>query len=326
MIEGKYVMGDQQRTVSLVVPVFNEETNILPFYEACSRALVSTSASMEIVFVDDGSTDATYTTIQELSQRDPRVRGLSLSRNFGSHAAILAGLEHARGAAVVIISVDLQDPPDLIPELLQRWKEGFHVVWAVRNGRDDPWSKRLFAQAFYWVLRKTALPNYPRTGMDFGLFDRRVVEVLSRIQESNPFITGLILWLGFRQTSVPYHRRARHSGTSKWPFWKRIKAALDAMVSFSYFPIRFISFFGMAVALLSLVYAAITLAVSLTTGQSAAGYPSLMVTVLFLGGVQLITLGVLGEYIWRGNDQGKGRPRYIVMDKTGVSDESSLKG
>lgn len=310
-------MNTTSSTLSVVVPVYNEDTNIQPFYEALVAILDRTNLQIEIIFVDDGSTDRSFDTISDLARNDTRIKCLRFSRNFGSHAAIMAGLRCATGDAAVMISVDLQDPPDLIPELINRWKEGFHVVWAVREDRDDPRVKKAFAAAFYKLFRAIALPDYPATGMDFGLFDRCVLESLRNLNELNHFITGMIVWLGFRQTRVLYNRRARHSGVSKWSFGKRIKNALDAFVSFSYVPIRFISYTGLCISITSFLFAGILIVRALFFGLGTPGWPSVMVAVLFIGGVQLMVLGILGEYIWRGTEQVRGRPQYIVMEAIG---------
>jgi len=306
-----------QNLLSVVVPVFNEETNIRPFYKEITNVLDKSDLQAEIIFIDDGSTDRSYELIGVLTQEDNRVKCLRFSRNFGSHAAILAGLHWATGDAAVIISVDLQDPPELIPELVRQWQQGFQVVWAVREGRDDPWLKKFFASVFYKLFRRIALPDYPASGMDFGLFDRCILEKLRNFKEMNYFITGMIVWLGFRKTKINYHRRSRRSGRSKWSIRKRIKYAIDAIISFSYFPIRFISYLGLFVSLASFLYALFLIARKLIFGFGAPGWASIMVAVLFIGGVQLIMLGILGEYIWRTSDQVRQRPPYIVMEQIG---------
>lgn len=306
-----------EKKLSVVVPVYNEESNIEPFHQAISKILDKLDASSEIIFVDDGSSDGTYDIVKSLSEKDGRIKGIRFSRNFGSHAAVYAGLRFASGDAAIMISVDLQDPPELIPELVLKWKEGYHVVWAVREGRDDPFLKKAFAALFYNLFRRIALRDYPKTGMDFGLFDRVVIHNLRNCHELNAFITGMIVWMGFRQAQVPYYRKDRHSGISKWSARKRVKAALDAIVSFSYFPIRFISYLGILISFFSLIYAGVLIVGRVFFGMGGAGWPSVMVTVLSLGGVQLITLGVLGEYIWRGSEQVRGRPPFIIMDAMG---------
>jgi len=274
----------------------------------------------EIIFVDDGSSDKSFDIISHLSQKDARVKCLRFSRNFGSHAALLAGLRKACGAAAVIISADLQDPPELIRDLVEKWRQGYHTVWAVRESRKDPFAKKLFAATFYRLFRRIALPNYPPSGMDFGLFDRRILDNLKRLHEINYFIPGLILWLGFRQAYISYHRRSRHSGRSKWTVRKRTKNAVDAIVSFSYFPIRLISYTGFFVSLLAFLYVVFLVTRKLFFGLGTPGWVSVFVAVLFLGGLQLMMLGILGEYIWRTTDQVRSRPSYILMDQIGFDD------
>ncbi len=307
--------------ISVVVPMHNEETNIRIFHETLSNAVRDCGASFEFIFVDDGSTDATFSTVQDIARSDRRLKALRLSRNYGSHAAVLAGLRMASGNAAVMISADLQDPPAMIPALIERWREGFHIIWAVREGRDDPFFKKMLAAAFYNLFTRIALKDYPETGMDFGIFDRQVLDHLKTFSENNFDIVLVIMSLGFRQCSIPYHRQIRHSGHSKWSMGKRIKAALDLIVSYSYTPIRFISYMGILVSLTSFLYALFLIVNTLVFGHDAGGWPSIMVTILFLGGIQLIMLGILGEYVWRCNDQVKKRPQYIIMDTIGFDED-----
>ena len=295
--------------------------NIRTFHEALTGALADGEADIEIIFVDDGSTDATFRIVEGLALQDKRVRAVRLSKNFGSHAAVLAGLRSATGHAAVMISADLQDPPAMIPALIQKWREGFHIVWAVREGRDDPFFKKMLANAFYRLFTRIALKDYPATGMDFGLFDRSVLDHLHTFTENNFDIVLVIMSLGFRQCQLPYFRRARHSGHSKWSLTKRIKAAVDLIVSYSYFPIRCISYLGIGISLVSFLFALFLIISNLLFGRAPIGWPSIMVAVLFLGGVQLIMLGILGEYVWRCNDQVKRRPQYIVMETIGFDDK-----
>jgi len=273
--------------------------------------------------VDDGSRDRTFQLVSELARQDPRVKALRFSRNFGSHPAMTAGMRHARGDAAVIISVDLQDPPALIGRFIQQWRAGYHVVWGVREGRDDPWSKKLLANGFYALIRRIAIPDYPPQGMDCGLFDRKVIEAFNGFAEVSRIVPTLLIWAGFRQTLVPYFREARRSGESKWPLAKRIKAAIDIIVSFSYLPIRFMSYLGMFISCLGFLYAAFLIVRRVFFGLGGAGWPSVMVAILFLGGVQLLMLGILGEYIWRTSEQVRARPLYIVMDDIGF-EQSTL--
>lgn len=315
---GSYNMRTRS-LLSVVVPAFNEESNVRLFYDAITEALVDLQdeVDLEIIIVDDGSSDSTFELVSQLAIADSRVRGLRLSRNFGSHAALMAGMRSARGDSVVILSIDLQDPPALIPKLVARWREGFHVVWATREGRDEGVLTKLFACSFYWVFRRIALPEYPAKGTDFGLFDRCVVDNLVTLKEVNHFIIGQIVWLGFRVSTIEYRREKRASGRSKWSIGRKIKNALDAIVSFSYFPIRLISYVGLFVSATSFFYAAVIVFLKLFVApDSPFGWASTTVAILFLGGVQLTMLGVVGEYVWRCNEQLKGRPQYIVMETT----------
>lgn len=314
-------MSDKQ-LVSIVVPVLNEETNIEPFYEQLTKAASSWDVDIEILFVDDGCTDTSFEIMSRLRKKDPRVHALRFSRNFGSHAALSAGLRHAKGAAAALISVDLQDDPALIGTFIDEWRKGNHVVWGVRATRDDPWAKTMFANAFYAVIRKLALPNYPPKGMDFGLLDRKVIDAFNGFEEVNRIVPTLLIWAGFKQVLVPYHRKGRLSGVSKWSFAARIKAAVDIIVSFSYVPIRAISYTGLAASFVGFAYGGVLIFNRLANGVGAAGWPSVMVTVLFLGGLQLTMLGVLGEYVWRTSEQVRRRPLYIVMERLGLDERS----
>lgn len=304
--------------LSVVVPIKDEESNIRPFYERLAPVLDQLDLNAEIIFVDDGSRDRSYELVGTLAQTDPRIKGIRFSRSFGSHAAIMAGFRWAAGDAVVMISVDLQDPPELLPTLVDRWRQGFHVVWAAREARQDSLEQKAFAWTFYRLFRRIGLRDYPASGMDFGLVDRSVIDHLKDFGELNLLITGIIVWLGFRQTVVTYERRTRASGLSKWSFGNRVKVAVDAITAFSSFPIRFISYSGLLISLVSFLYAGVIIVRRLFFGSGTiAGWPSVMVTMLFLGGVQLTMLGVLGEYLWRALAQTRGRPLYVVMDRIG---------
>lgn len=308
----------RQPIISIVTPVYDEEMNIEPFY----RELVANISQLdefawEIIFVDDGSTDRSVAEILRLRETDDRVKVLQLSRNFGSHPAMTAGLSYASGDAAVIMSVDLQDPANVIKDFLVEWRKGYHVVWGIRKSRKDPWGKRLLASIFYKFCRRVALKNFPEGGLDCSLFDRRVIDEFLKINERHAYLFASVLWMGFRQAYVPYDRRVRSAGVSKWPFAKRLKAAVDIIVSFSYFPIRFMSYLGITASVLSFIYAGALVIEAIFFGRAVAGWPSLMVAILFFGGVQLTMMGVLGEYIWRGTDQVKGRPRFLVMEEIG---------
>jgi glycosyltransferase involved in cell wall biosynthesis len=310
---------------SAVVAALNEEDSLEAFYARMVPVLDELFSDWEMIVVDDGSTDRTAAILRELHERDPRVRAVRLSRNFGSHAAIAAGLDHARGDLAVILAADLQDPPEVIPEFVARWREGYEIVWGAREARDDPPLRRWFARGFYGLVRRTALPGIPRTGTgSFCLIDRSVIQSFRRFEERNRMTFGIISWSGFSQTQVPYTRAARHAGRSKWSFGNLVKAAVDTFVSFSYVPIRLISYFGIAVSALSFVFGAYVLIDYAANGTGLRGWPSLMAAILFLGGVQLITLGVVGEYVWRIAEESKRRPLYLVRERIGtepVADE-----
>jgi dolichol-phosphate mannosyltransferase len=310
--------GDARRElVTLVSPVYCEEENLERFYEELMLALRGADFDVEILFVNDGSRDATPEILAQLAERDPRVRVLTFSRNFGALAAMTAGLYHASGEAVVVMSVDLQDPPSLIRSFVDHWREGYDIVWGVRDARDDPALKTLLARGFYWVIRRLAFPEFPRGGMDTGLFSRRVVDVYRTLPERHSSPIASIYDLGFRQAYVPYERRARERGTSGWPVWKRINTAIDIITGFSYLPIRIMSTVGALFCVAALSYAAVIVYRALFMGLGGEGWPSLAVLVLFIGGVQMIFLGVIAEYLWRTNQELRSRPRYIIVEDYG---------
>lgn len=314
----------RQPVISIVVPALNEQENILPFYEVTKEVIDSLPDFVwEIVFVDDGSTDSTVDRVLALRETDPRVCILQLSRNFGSYAAIKAGFDYAHGDAIISISADLQDPPELFRSFAARWQEGYHIVWGVREQRDDPWSKKFAANMFYRLIRRLGLTDLPNHGMDCGLFDRRVIDAFREIHDKNAITFMTIYWMGFRQARVNYHRQARRFGTSNWPVGKRVKSALDVITAFSFLPVRLISLVGLTISIIAFIGAVIVLVNKLVLGLGELGWPSLMITVLFLGGVQMLMLGIIGEYLWRINSEVRGRPQYIVMSDSGFEDRKS---
>lgn len=314
------------RLISVVVPAMNEQDSVRPFYEAVRAVIDSlTDFQWDIVFVDDGSTDQTVERILAIREEDPQVRLLQLSRNFGSYAALRAGFDYALGDAVITISADLQDPPHLFKAFTERWSEGNHIVWGVRERRDDPWSKRVAAGIFYRIIRYLAFANLPEQGMDCGLFDRRVVDVFRQIRDKNSITFMTIYWMGFRQARVPYHRQSRQFGSSKWPVGKRINSALDVITAFSYLPVRISSYLGLIISIVSFIGALIVLFNRLVMGIGGWGWPSLMVAVLFMGGVQMLMLGIIGEYLWRINSEVRERPQYIVMEEFGFDGHNSYR-
>jgi len=313
-------MSDDGRViVSVIVPVFNEEENIGPLHreiDEVSRKLED--ADLEMVFVDDGSADRSFSMLEELASRDERVKVVKLSRNFGSHAAILAGLTRASGDVVVNLSADLQDPPELIGRLLARWREGHDIVWAVREARggEDGWMKVLLANLFYFLSRKFVMKETPATGTDIVLMDRRVVRELISLPERNFFLFHMIRWMGFRQAEVTYWRRSRHAGRSKWGLDKRVKAAIDVFAGYSYAPIRLITYTGLIFFGTGVLYG-LGLVVKYIFGASQGAGP-VMPVLLSVSGVQLVVLGILGEYVWRTLDQVRGRPRFVIEREIGI--------
>ena len=311
--------------LSVIVPVKDEERGIAPFVARVSAVLdalrdpAGGALGWEIMFVDDGSRDSTLAAILAAHRADPRVRGLSLSRNFGKEAALSAGLDHARGQAVIPIDVDLQDPPEVIGEMLERWRAGFDVVYGVRRNRtSDTLPKRITAEFYYRAHNWLSSDKIPEHAGDFRLLDRKVVEVIRRMPERNRFMKGLFAWSGFRQTAVEYDRVERKMGETKFNYWRLWTLAIDGITSASTLPLRVWSYVGGAIALLALLYALYLVARTVFFGIDVAGYPSIMVATLFLGGVQLLSLGILGEYVGRILVEVKQRPIYVVRDRIGI--------
>jgi polyisoprenyl-phosphate glycosyltransferase len=311
---------------SAIVPCLNEEETLQPFYDRVSAILDSLfEERWELVFVDDGSTDGTMRVIAQLHARDPRVRAVRLSRNFGSHVAIAAGLNNVTGDLAIILAADLQDPPETIPDFVAAWREGHDTVWGARETREDPLMRRVFARVFYGMIRRTALPGIPSTGTgSFCLIDRAVIDAFKRFPERNRLTFGIISWLGYSQTQVPYQRAPRYAGRSKWSFGQLAKTAVDTFVSFSYVPLRLISYFGFLVSAFAFAFGVYVILDHFIVGTALKGWPSLMAAILFLGGVQLLTLGIVSEYIWRISEESKRRPLYLVRDTLGLEPDPRL--
>jgi dolichol-phosphate mannosyltransferase len=296
--------------ISVVVPVYNEEENLPVLYDRLV-AVLRPLGSYEIVFVDDGSRDGSAGIVGDLERRDAGVRLVSFSRNFGHQAALSAGLDHARGRAVVLMDADLQDPPELLPRLVEQWERGYQLVYAVREARDEGPVKRATAHLFYRALRAAAEVDIPVDTGDFCLMDRQVVDELCRLPEQNRFLRGLRSWVGFRQTGVPYERPARHAGDVKYTARKMVKLAVDGMLAFSSLPLRLASYLGFLTAAAGLGYLGVAVTDRLT-GQTTSGWASLVALILVVGGAQLIVTGVLGSYVARIYDETKRRPMYVV--------------
>jgi glycosyltransferase involved in cell wall biosynthesis len=310
--------------LSVVVPVKNEEDAIFPFVERVGGILetIACEQGWEILFVDDGSNDSTLAAIVAANQRDPRVRALSFSRNFGKEAALTAGLDHARGNAVIPMDADMQDPPEVLPEMVAKWRDGFDMVFGVRRCRNsDPLPKRLTANLYYRAHNWVSQQKIPENAGDFRLMDRKVVDVIRALPERNRFMKGLFAWAGFKQAAVEFDRAEREQGTTKFNYWKLWTLALDGITSASTVPLRIWSYVGALVALFALGYAGFIAIDTMVFGNRVPGYASIMTSVLFLGGIQLISLGVLGEYVGRILTETKQRPLYVVRDTVGIESQ-----
>ncbi len=299
---------------SVVLPIYNEEANLPELYRRLSAVLDEMGEPYELVFVDDGSRDRTVELLRTLHARDARVRVIRLTRNFGHQRAISAGLDYARGQAVIVMDADLQDPPEVIPLFVEKWREDFQVVYAVREKRKESVLKRMAYHSFYHALRAISRIDIPLETGDFCLMDRRVVEAIIALPERNRFVRGLRSWVGYRQVGLAYERDARFAGEPKYTFRKLASLALDGLVSFSYMPLRLATLSGFAVSAFSLLAAVYYLIKRLTVGLQPPGFATLVILITFLGGVQLITIGVVGEYIGHVLDEAKGRPAYMVRE------------
>ncbi|WP_245392648.1 glycosyltransferase family 2 protein [Salinicola halimionae] len=310
--------------LSIVVPVMNEESAIDRFLEAVNHALDSIVPQLEILFVDDGSTDSTLAGLRQRASADSRVRVLSLTRNFGKEAAMTAGLDHARGDAVVPMDVDLQDPPEVIVEFIRLWRDqGYDMIYGIRGSRDeDTQAKRTSAGLFYRFFNRLAETPIPSNAGDFRLMDRRVVEAIKRLPERNRFMKGLFSWPGYRSIGVYYDRPARKSGTSKFNFWKLWNFAIDGLVSFSTWPLRIWMYFGAVIAGFAFLYILLLVGRVIVVGSDVPGYASLMTAILFFGGMQLLSVGILGEYVGRLFIEAKQRPLYLVAEDSLVIEDS----
>ncbi len=316
-------MTPGQPLLSIIVPVMNEQDGIAPFVERVSAVLDGlddpAANAWEIIFVDDGSSDATLPAIMAARSRDSRICAISFSRNFGKEAGLTAGLDHARGQAVIPLDVDLQDPPEVIADMVREWRQGSEVVYGVRRNREsDSLPKRLTADLYYRAHNWLASDKIPEHAGDFRLLDRKVVDVIRAMPERNRFMKGLFAWSGFKQTAVEYDRVEREVGTTKFRYWKLWTLALDGITSTSTVPLRVWSYLGFVIAFFAFVFAVFIIVRTAISGADTPGYASLMTAVLFFGGLQLMSLGVLGEYVGRILTETKGRPIYVVRETLGL--------
>jgi len=306
---------EKSSLITIIAPIFNEIENLPVLYERISEVMEKSGNSWELLLIDDGSTDGSTDEIREMSKKDKRIKPIIFARNFGHQIAVTAGLDYSKGDAVVIIDSDLQDPPEVILELIEKWRDGYEVVYAVRAEREgETFFKKITASIFYRLIFKITDVKIPLDTGDFRLMDRKVVEVMNSMREHHRFLRGMSAWVGFKQIGVPYKRAARLTGETKYPFKKMLKLALTAITGFSYVPLQIATYIGFISAGVSLVAIPIVILLRILGSQQFIGQASTLIAVLFLGGVQLISLGILGEYIGRIYDEVKGRPLYIVSE------------
>jgi dolichol-phosphate mannosyltransferase len=308
-------------TYTIIAPIYNEVENIPLLYTRVSEVMAQTGEPWEFVMVDDGSSDGSTEAILELKAQDEKIKPVIFARNFGHQIAVTAGLDYSRGEAVIIIDADLQDPPEVILDLIKKWKEGFEVVYAVRAKRvGETWFKLFTASAFYRLIQRITDVNIPMDTGDFRLLDRKVVQVLNGMREKHRFLRGMSVWVGFKQTGVEYERAERFAGETKYPLKKMIRFASDAITGFSYFPLQLAMYLGFITAGISIISILAVIVLRLSGSQAFFGQATTLIAVLFLGGVQLISIGLLGEYIGRLYDEAKGRPLYITRENMEVEE------
>ncbi|CCI22487.1 glycosyltransferase family 2 protein [Microcystis aeruginosa] len=311
--------------ISVVVPLYNEEENVDALFGRLLAVLEALNTSYEVICVNDGSRDNTLKNLVEYHQRYPQIKVVNLSRNFGKDIAMSAGIDYSQGMAVIPIDADLQDPPELIAEMIEKWQQGYDVVYASRRVRiGESWFKRFSAEGFYQVINKLSQVSIPPNTGDFRLIDRRVVESIKKMPERQRFMKGIFAWVGYKQTSILFDREPRYQGQTKWNYWKLWNFAIDGITSFSFLPLKVWTYVGLIIALVSLVYASFLILRTIIFGIDVPGYASLMVAVLFLGGIQLLTLGIIGEYIGRVYEEVKGRPLYLVRDCYGFENREQI--
>lgn len=313
LIENKHT---NNTLVSIITPAYNEAKNLPEFYQQLKQMADEHQLNWQWLIIDDHSDDDTFQVISKMQKSDSRIKGIRFSRNFGSHTAIACGLEHATGQCAIVMAADLQDPPGAIPIVLNKWMEGFHIVWAARAKREgENITNIAFSRMFFFMMRYiVGIKEMPATGADFFLLDRRVIKSFTLFDEKNLSIAALITWMGYRQAIVSYNKKARLHGSSGWTLRKKINIIIDSITSFSFLPIRLMSFVGMLVSILGFVYAGFV-SWNAITGNPPDGWASLMVVVLIIGGFQILMMGILGEYLWRALDESRRRPKYLIEEK-----------
>ncbi len=308
--------------LSIIIPVYYNEDTLLPLYEDIRQKILNViDYEYEIVMVNDGSKDDSYSVMKQLAKRDRHIKIISLSRNFGSHAAMLCGLSHCSGDCAVMKAADLQEPAELILQMVDSWKKGNNVVLAVREDRKESMGQKLFAGLYYWLVRKTALPSMPKGGFDIYLLDRKVIQVLENLDEKNSALTGQILWSGFQTDQIRYTRLAREIGKSRWTFRKKIRLVMDTLFSFSTLPISIVLTVGVCSFVGAMLWAVVVIVCKMAGDIDVSGWTTLFIFNLASFGITMLTLGILGEYLWRTFDASRNRPPYII-EEAGEQDAS----
>ena len=311
----KIINDDSVQMLTVVVPVYNEEEVLPEFHRRLAKVLDGLILQTEVIYVNDGSVDGSLNQVRQIKAEDGRVAMIDLSRNFGKEIAMTAGLDHAHGDAVVVIDADLQDPPELIPEMIENWQSGYDVVYAQRTSRaGESAFKKTTAHVFYRVMQKLSRVKIPADAGDFRLLSRRAVDALSGLREQHRFMKGLFAWIGYPQKAIPYERDARYGGETKWSYISLWNFAIEGITSFSTIPLKVATYLGVLTAFGAFLFGMFIVVKTIFFGNPVPGYPSLLVVVLFLGGIQLMALGVIGEYLGRMFDETKGRPLYLIKD------------
>jgi polyisoprenyl-phosphate glycosyltransferase len=304
---------DEAGLISIVSPAYNEEGGLNEFVRRVDVAMAGSGLSYEIVFVNDGSSDRTFSVMQALRRLNPNITVVNLSRNFGKETAMTAGIAHAVGSAIVVIDTDLQDPPELIPQMVETWRAGYDVVYAQRIEREgETWAKKATARWFYWIVKHMGPVSIPENAGDFRLISRRAAQALLQIPERHRFMKGLYAWIGFPQKALPYKRHARFNGRSKWNYWQLWNLALEGITSFTIVPLKLATYLGFLIAVIAFAYGLLIVFKAIVFGEVVRGFPTMMAVMLLLGGVQLIVLGFIGEYLGRIFDETKQRPLYLL--------------
>ena len=316
---------DKRNVLTIIIPAFNEESVLPEFHRRLDDALSGEDLKLEVIYVNDGSTDGTLTFLNELAEQDKRVSVIDLSRNFGKEIAMTAGLDHASGDAAVVIDADLQDPPELILKMIEEWRNGYDVVYAKRTIRKgEGVIKKFTANTFYRLMQNLGDVRLPKDTGDFRLLSRQALDPLLKMREQHRFMKGLFAWIGYKQTPVYYERDPRYAGSTKWNYWKLWNLAIEGITSFTTAPLKISSYLGLAAAFGAFIYGVFIIVQTLVYGNPVPGYPSLIVVILFLGGVQLLSIGILGEYLGRIFNETKNRPLYLVRKYTPSENSSRI--